>query len=255
MDTYHARRTHRHRSGRQADRDGRRLAGAGDRRGVMIVTREAATPRAQRGATVPSGLRQRRLGVGRPPPENRREDRRGPTGKAASPRDKARRHEMIGRQAARSIDGFRRRGAGNTVQLPSTCSSQRARSQITWTTRPRSRRNHRRRGQQSDHPDAHVSAREVLRHPSHANAGSVTTSVVKNRHGYFWKRGPEAGAQDGRGVRDVFQTARAKTDMRTAAYIVAINRVATVTKMRDARNILVPPLGESRGCSPKGKSS
>ena len=72
-----------------------------------------------------------------------------------------------------------------------------------------------------------------------ANAGGVTTSYfewVQDRHGYFWSEAEvnqrlEAKMQEA--FTDVLQTSlRYKTDLRTAAYIVAINRVATVTRMR-----------------------
>jgi glutamate dehydrogenase (NAD(P)+) len=72
-----------------------------------------------------------------------------------------------------------------------------------------------------------------------ANAGGVTTSYfewVQDRHGYFWEEA-EVNQKLERKMCEafdaVFATAqRYKTDMRTAAYIVAINRVAIVTKMR-----------------------
>ena len=72
-----------------------------------------------------------------------------------------------------------------------------------------------------------------------ANAGGVTTSYfewVQDRHGYFWEEGEvnhRLEAKMCEAFRDVLDTSvRYKTDMRTAAYIVAINRVATVTRMR-----------------------
>ena len=72
-----------------------------------------------------------------------------------------------------------------------------------------------------------------------ANAGGVTTSYfewVQDRHGYFWEEtevNHRLEAKMCEAFRDVLETSvRYKTDMRTAAYIVAINRVATVTRMR-----------------------
>ena len=72
-----------------------------------------------------------------------------------------------------------------------------------------------------------------------ANAGGVTTSYfewVQDRHGYFWEEqevNKRLEAKMMEAFHDVLQTSiKYKTDMRTAAYIVAINRVATVTKMR-----------------------
>ena len=72
-----------------------------------------------------------------------------------------------------------------------------------------------------------------------ANAGGVTTSYfewVQDRHGYFWTEKEvnerlEAKMCEAYGA--VLQTAIGyKVDMRTAAYLVAISRVATVTRLR-----------------------
>jgi len=72
-----------------------------------------------------------------------------------------------------------------------------------------------------------------------ANAGGVTTSYfewVQDRHGYFWEEDEvnrRLEAKMCEAFEDVLTTAqRYKTDLRTAAYVVAINRVATVTRMR-----------------------
>src|SRR5687768_4052135 len=91
-------------------------------------------------------------------------------------------------------------------------------------------------------PDAHkhLHERGVFVIPDIlANAGGVTTSYfewVQDRHGYFWEEDEVNRRLEVKMVeafKDVLQTSiKYKTDMRTAAYIVAINRVATVTRMR-----------------------
>jgi glutamate dehydrogenase/leucine dehydrogenase len=72
-----------------------------------------------------------------------------------------------------------------------------------------------------------------------ANAGGVTVSYfewVQDRHGYFWTErevNERLEAKMCQAFNVVLETAqRYKVDMRAAAYIVAINRVATVTKLR-----------------------
>ena len=91
-------------------------------------------------------------------------------------------------------------------------------------------------------PDAHqaLHSRGVFVIPDIlANAGGVTTSYfewVQDRHGYFWEEA-EVNTRLEKKMVDAFDAVFAmaqkyKTDMRTAAYIVAISKVATVTKMR-----------------------
>jgi glutamate dehydrogenase (NAD(P)+) len=72
-----------------------------------------------------------------------------------------------------------------------------------------------------------------------ANAGGVTTSYfewVQNRHGYYWELDDVNARLEKKMVeafRAVLNTSlKYKVDMRTAAYIVAIDRVGTVTKLR-----------------------
>jgi glutamate dehydrogenase (NAD(P)+) len=91
-------------------------------------------------------------------------------------------------------------------------------------------------------PDAHkmLHERGVFVIPDIlANAGGVTTSYfewVQNRHGYFWEEeevNRRLEAKMCEAFKDVLDTSiKYKTDLRTAAYVVAISRVATVTKLR-----------------------
>jgi glutamate dehydrogenase (NAD(P)+) len=91
-------------------------------------------------------------------------------------------------------------------------------------------------------PDAHrlLHERGVFVIPDIlANSGGVTTSYfewVQDRHGYFWSEAEvntRLEAKMCEAFQDVLDTSiKYKTDLRTAAYIVAISRVATVTRMR-----------------------
>jgi glutamate dehydrogenase (NAD(P)+) len=72
-----------------------------------------------------------------------------------------------------------------------------------------------------------------------ANSGGVTTSYfewVQDRYGYFWEE-EEVNARLEKKMCVAFDAVlktslKYKVDMRIAAYIVAIQRVGTVTKMR-----------------------
>ena len=72
-----------------------------------------------------------------------------------------------------------------------------------------------------------------------ANSGGVTGSYfewVQNRHGYYWTE-VEVNRQLEEKMVEAYNAVlrmslKHKTDMRTAAYIVAIDRVATVTRLR-----------------------
>jgi glutamate dehydrogenase (NAD(P)+) len=91
-------------------------------------------------------------------------------------------------------------------------------------------------------PDAnnHLHARGVFVVPDIlANSGGVTASYfewVQDRYGYFWTE-KEVNERLEAKICEAFKAVSATSvkysvDMRTAAYIVAINRVATVTRIR-----------------------
>jgi len=91
-------------------------------------------------------------------------------------------------------------------------------------------------------PEAHqhLHQRGVLVIPDIlANSGGVTASYfewVQDRHGYFWDEA-DVNAKLEKKMETAFDmvlktSLKYKTDMRTAAYVVAIGRVATVTKLR-----------------------
>jgi glutamate dehydrogenase (NAD(P)+) len=72
-----------------------------------------------------------------------------------------------------------------------------------------------------------------------ANSGGVTVSYfewVQDRYGYFWEESEVNARLEKKmheAFHDVLQTSlKHKVDMRTAAYIVAISRVGTVTQLR-----------------------
>ena len=91
-------------------------------------------------------------------------------------------------------------------------------------------------------PDAHqiLHARGIFVVPDIlANSAGVTASYfewVQDRYGYFWTLAEVNERLEGKMCEAfdvVLKTAvKYKVDMRTAAYVVAINRVATVTKIR-----------------------
>jgi glutamate dehydrogenase/leucine dehydrogenase len=91
-------------------------------------------------------------------------------------------------------------------------------------------------------PDAHrhLHERGVLVVPDIlANSGGVTVSYfewVQDRYGYFWSE-KEVNERLEAKMCEAFDAVlqislKYRVDLRTAAYIVAINRVATVTRMR-----------------------
>ncbi len=91
-------------------------------------------------------------------------------------------------------------------------------------------------------PDAHnlLHARGIFVVPDIlANSSGVTASYfewVQNRYGYHWKEQEVVERLESKmceAFDSVLQTSlKYKVDLRTAAYIVAIDRVATVTRMR-----------------------
>ena len=221
-------------------------------RGVMIVTREAAKHLGLdiKGATRRrAGIRQRRLGVSRSAVEDRREDRRGHrlerrrlqrngldiakmTRLLEAAQDDRR---FPGRRADRERPALR---LDVDVLVPAALENQ-----ITMDNAPTSRRKiiaEGANGPTTPEAHKHLHERGIFVIPDIlANAGGVTTSYfewVQDRHGYFWEEDEVNQRLEAKMVEafdDVLKTSlKYKTDMRTAAYIVAINRVATVTKMR-----------------------
>ena len=91
-------------------------------------------------------------------------------------------------------------------------------------------------------PDAHkhLHERGVMVVPDIlANSGGVTVSYfewVQDRHGYFWTEAEVNERLEAKMCEAIGAVLQASTqyrvDLRTAAYIVAISRVATVTRMR-----------------------
>ena len=148
----------------------------------------------------------------------------------------------------KTIDGFP--GGESTRQRAAVrASTSKCSSRRRWRTRSRwrTRRSSRRRvvaeganGPTTPEAHKHLHDRGIFVIPDIlANAGGVTTSYfewVQDRHGYFWEEDEVNRRLEAKMVEafdDVLKTSvKYKTDMRTAAYIVAINRVATVTKMR-----------------------
>ena len=223
-------------------------------RGVMIVTREAAKHLgiAIEGATRRGpGIRQRRVGLGRPARDGwARRSSRSPTGRAASTTSKgldiakmldyARQHK--------SIDGFpggephrqRRRCSAST----STSSSRRrSRTRSRWRTRRRSRRRSspkgptaRRRPTRTRTCTSAASSSSPTSWPTPAASPPRTSSgcrIATAISGRKTKSTQRLESKMCEAFDDVLRTSlRYKVDLRTAAYIVAINRVATVTKMR-----------------------
>ena len=91
-------------------------------------------------------------------------------------------------------------------------------------------------------PDAHtyLHGRGIFIIPDIlANSGGVTTSYfewVQDRYGYFWEE-KDVNERLEKKMREAFDAVlktsiKYEVDMRTAAYIVAIQRVGTVTRMR-----------------------
>ena len=222
-------------------------------RGVMIVdarSGQASRVRHQGRDGRGAGLRQRRVGLSRSARRTGREDRR--------------RHRLEGRRLQRRTASTSRRCSTSRASTRRSTASPAAsrieneqlfaldvdvlvpaalENQITMENAPTIKAKivaEGANGPTTPEAHRHLHERGVFVIPDIlANAGGVTTSYfewVQDRHGYFWTEAEvnhRLEAKMCEAFRAVLQTSlKYKTDMRTAAYIVAINRVATVTKMR-----------------------
>ena len=222
-------------------------------RGVMITTREAAK---HLGIDIKerdgrrAGFRQRRIGLGGSAVEARRQDRRGhrlegrrlrqeraSTSRSCSTTRSSTSRSMGSRSASRSPTNSCS-SSTSTILVPAALENQ-----ITMENAPNIKAKiiaEGANGPTTPEAHKHLHERGVFVIPDIlANAGGVTTSYfewVQDRHGYFWEEEEVNHRLEAKMVEafeDVLQTSlKYKTDLRTAAYIVAINRVATVTRMR-----------------------
>ena len=173
-------------------------------RGVMIVTREAAKHLGFdiKGATRRGpGIRQRRLGLGGPPLQDRREDRRGDRleGRRLQRQRPRHREDARLREAAQDDRRLPRRRAD---RQRAAVRARRRRARAGGAREPdhdgeRAERSARKivaegaNGPTTPEAHQHLHERGVFVIPDIlANAGGVTTSYfewVQDRHGYFWE--------------------------------------------------------------------